>query len=83
MNNVSEPRTEVTITGTLSRIDADGVRPLTYDEFVDFVSSVADHLYDDDCVVDPMVSGQASTGELSISFGTPVASVGCASRGGQ
>lgn len=83
MSNVSEPRTEVTITGTLSRVDADGVRPLTYDEFVDFVSSAADHLHDDDRVVDPMVSGQASTGELSISFGMPAASVGRPSLGGQ
>ncbi|WP_419837814.1 hypothetical protein [Candidatus Poriferisodalis sp.] len=71
-SKASGPRTEVTITGTLSRVDADGVRPLTYDEFVDFVSSAADHLHDDGRLVDPMVSGQAGTGELSISFRVPV-----------
>ena len=69
MRKTGGPHTEVTITGTLSRIDADGSRPLTYDEFVEFVSSAADHLHDDDSLIDPMVSGQASTGELSISFG--------------
>lgn len=71
-SKASGPRTEVTITGTLSRVDADGARPLTYDEFVDFVSSAAGHLHDDGLLVDPMVSGQASTGELSISFGVLV-----------
>lgn len=68
----SGPRTEVTITGTLSRVDADGARPLTYDEFVDFVNSAADHLHDDGRLIDPVVSGQASNGELSISFGVLV-----------
>ena len=63
------PLTEVTTTGTLTRIDADGARPLTYDEFVDFVSNAADHLHDDDTLIDPMVAGQASTGELTVSFG--------------
>ena len=72
MDKASGPRTEVTITGTLSRVDADGVRPLTYDEFVDFVSGAADHLHDDGSVIDPTASGQASTGELSISFGVIV-----------
>ena len=72
MSKASGPHTEVTITGTLSRVDADGARPLTYDEFVDFVSGTADHLHDDDSLIDPTVSEQASTGELSISFGVLV-----------
>ena len=41
VSKASGPHTEVTITGTLSRVDADGARPLTYDEFVDFVSGTA------------------------------------------
>ena len=73
MNKPSGPHIEVAITGTLlSRIDADGPDPLTYDEFVDFVSSAADHLHDDDTLIDPVVSGHASTGESTVSFGVLV-----------
>lgn len=73
MSEASGPHTEVTITGILSRVDADGARPLTYDEFVDFVSSAADCLHDDGSLIDPSVAGQASTGELTISFAVPAA----------
>ncbi len=71
-NKPSGPHIEVAITGTLSRIDADGPDPLTYDESVDFVSSAADHLRDDDTLIDPVVSGHASTGESTVSFGVLV-----------
>ena len=64
--------TEVTTTGTLSRIDAEAPRPLAYDEFVDFVNSIADQLHADRSLIDPSVSGQASTGEVEISFGVPI-----------
>ena len=67
-----ESHTEVTTTGTLRRIDAEETGPLAYDEFVDFVDSVADHLHTDRGLIDPSVSGQASTGELAISFGVPI-----------
>ncbi|WP_423916779.1 hypothetical protein [Candidatus Poriferisodalis sp.] len=59
----------MTTTSTLSRIDTDGARPLTYDEFVEFVDSIADHLHADSDLIDPSVSGQASTGEVAIVFG--------------
>ncbi len=64
--------TEATTTGTLSRIDADGARPLTYDEFVNVVDSIADHLHANSSLIDPSVSGQASTGEITIVFGVPI-----------
>ena len=64
--------TEVTTAGTLSRIDAEAPRPLAYDEFVDFVNSIADQLHADGSLIDPSVSGQASTGEITIVFGVPI-----------
>ena len=66
-----ESHTEVTTTGTLSRIDADAPRPLAYDEFIDFVDSIADQLHADGSLIDSSVSGQASTGEVAILFEVP------------
>ncbi len=61
-------RAEVTVTGTLSCIDRDGVRPLTPDEFHDVMDRMANHLDDEAKITDPCTWGQASTGDMEIYF---------------
>ncbi len=44
-------------------------RPLTSDEMAEFVGDLADHLGDDERVIDPVVFGDAGLGTVEIVFG--------------
>ena len=46
-------------------------RPLTSDEMTGFVGDLADHLGDDEQVIDPVVLGDAGLGTVEIVFGMP------------
>ncbi len=48
--------------------DEDGTRSLTNEELCDFVSDFADHLIEDERTIDPVVSGDAGTGEIEVVF---------------
>ena len=53
--------------GILHR-DEDGTRSLTNEELCDFVGDFADHLIEDERTIDPVVSGDAGTGEIEVVF---------------
>ncbi|WP_419855013.1 hypothetical protein [Candidatus Poriferisodalis sp.] len=68
---MSAPRTEATCKIGIVHEDERGTRPLTYDEVCSFVSDVMEHLLGDARVIDPVVSGDAETGEIEITFELP------------
>ena len=49
----------------------DSDQPLTGDEITEFVSDLADHLGDNQRVIDPVIFGDAGLGTVEIVFGMP------------
>ncbi|WP_419943656.1 hypothetical protein [Candidatus Poriferisodalis sp.] len=68
---MSAARTEATCRIGIAHEDESGARALTYDEVCAFVSEVMEHLLVEDRVIDPVVSGDAETGEIEITFELP------------
>ncbi|MXZ29715.1 MAG: hypothetical protein F4078_00025 [Acidimicrobiia bacterium] len=59
----------VTVEGALTRTDDQGVeRPVTEGDFDDCFARIADAVYDDGDISSPVLWGQASTGDLELSF---------------
>lgn len=59
---------QVRVAGTLTCIDSGGARPLAADEFHDVMDRIAGHLDDEAGIADACTWGQASTGDMEISF---------------
>lgn len=68
-NGDEMPRSEATCVVGISRRRVGADRLLSYDEMCDFVDNAADHLHSDSRVIDPVLCGQAGTGEIEITFG--------------
>ena len=68
-NGDEMPRTEATCVVDISRRRVGGDRLLSYDEMCCFVDNAADHLHGDSRAVDPVLCGQAESGEIEITFG--------------
>ena len=64
-------QTEATCRLTVREQEENSDRPLTSDEMAEFVSDLADHLGDDERVIDPVVFGDAGLGTVEIVFGMP------------
>lgn len=59
----------VTVEGALTHTDDQGVeRPVTEQDFDDCFTRIATAIYDDDDISDPILWGQASTGDLELTF---------------
>ena len=64
-------QTEATCRLTVREHKENNDRPLTSDEMTEFVGDLADHLGDDERVIDPVVFGDAGLGTVEIVFGMP------------
>ena len=62
-------KTEVEFRAIITRVITSDIRALPYEEFCGFVENITERLLVDDAAIDPVVSGQADTGELEIRFG--------------
>ena len=64
-------QTEATCRLTVREQKENSDRPLTSDEMAKFVGDLADHLGDDERVIDPVVFGDAGLGTVEVVFGMP------------
>ena len=64
-------QTEATCRLTVREQQESSDRPLTSDEMAEFVGDLADHLGDDERVIDPVVFGDVGLGTVEIVFGMP------------